>query len=197
MRALFATYTLYEIRAMDVFRGLIKKTRAEFPIIDVKFNVRMWDDKLYMESVYRAVTQQKSLPTGIDYQSEMKVEVNGAWIGEKGNEHDLVILFLHGEPVSKINHLIGGAFVLGHALIYVDVFNYIIRRLKKLYGIHCRIFSVEYPLAPENVYPSALNCATATYWLLARVLKCPRIIIGTPFIDGLIILKVETVLEEI
>jgi acetyl esterase/lipase len=84
---------------------------------------------------------------------------------------------------------------LGHSLIYLDAFNNIIRRLKKLYGINIRIFSVEYPLAPEHVYPAALNCATAAYWWLSRVLKYENIIIGKRL--PVFINKAAIVLEEI
>jgi hypothetical protein len=98
LRTLFTTYTFFEMRSFDVFRGVLKRTKAEFPIKDIKFNVRMWDDKLYMEPVYRAVHQQQSLPEGINYASEMNIEVKGTWIGEAVDEQEVVLLYLHGKP---------------------------------------------------------------------------------------------------
>ncbi len=90
-----------------------------------------------------------------------KADRNGYWIGPEIDFTDpdsIVIYYFHG-----------GGFVFGDALQYGDSMNEMLALFKKT-GRPCRIFSLEYPLAPENSYPAALNMAIETYeYLLDRV----------------------------
>ncbi|KAJ3042504.1 hypothetical protein HK097_002005, partial [Rhizophlyctis rosea] len=69
----------------------------------------------------------------------------------------------HPPPPSKkiILYLHGGAYILGNTLIYRQITSRIARETG------CRVFAVNYRLAPENAFPAAVHDAFAAFlWLI-------------------------------
>lgn len=72
----------------------------------------------------------------------------------------------------------GGAFVAGHALMYIGTYAYWLYHLAKA-GISCSILSVEYPLAPEHPFPAAVQAAaSAIEWLVNESGETAPYIVG-------------------
>ncbi|WIA31057.1 hypothetical protein OEZ86_001087 [Tetradesmus obliquus] len=79
----------------------------------------------------------------------------------------LVLLYLHG-----------GGFVSGDPLMYCPTFKTWMQRLAEQ-GIHLRVFTVGYPLAPEQRFPSGLLGAVAAYdWLVQQLGGSECIVLG-------------------
>ena len=74
----------------------------------------------------------------------------GEWIDAPGSRPDKVVLYFHG-----------GGFIFGNPKVHRDL----IYRIAKTSG--ARALSIDYSLAPEHPYPTAINEAIAAYkWLL-------------------------------
>ncbi|KAJ3327879.1 hypothetical protein HDU93_001778 [Gonapodya sp. JEL0774] len=84
-------------------------------------------------------------------------EVKGYWIGKPvDHTKDVILLYIHG-----------GSFIGGHALQCCHALGDLIRIMSKQNGLACRVFSVDYPLAPEVPYPGGLDaCVRAVKWLI-------------------------------
>lgn len=75
--------------------------------------------------------------------------VRGEWVQAAGARDDRAVLFVHG-----------GGFIIGSPAIY----RHLVSRLSQAAG--CAVFSLDYRLAPENPYPSALeDVLRAWRWL--------------------------------
>eukprot|EP00128_Syssomonas_multiformis_P014394 Colp12_sorted_trinity150504_noHs@10759 len=88
----------------------------------------------------------------------------GYWINaapEPGAKKTIVMLFMHG-----------GGYVFGHAQGYLDAFVKLQRNAQKN-GFNLCIFSLEYTLAPEAVYPTQREQAFKAYKYLLATTKLP------------------------
>lgn len=102
------------------------------------------------------------LPAGTRVES---VDVDGipaAWISPAGADQERVVLYLHG-----------GAYILGSLTSHREL----VARLCAAAGV--RGLQIDYRLAPEHVFPAALDDALAAYrWLLANGTKPEHIVLG-------------------
>ncbi len=93
------------------------------------------------------------------------VDANGVtaeWVSWPGCERDKVLLYFHG-----------GGYVFGGP----DSHRNIAWRLSREVGV--RVLVVDYRLAPENVFPAAVEDATASYrWLLDQGIEAERIAVA-------------------
>lgn len=91
-------------------------------------------------------------PGGVDY---LEVDAGGVaamWVVPKGCQEDRVILGFHG-----------GGFFSGSMYTHRKLFGHIAK------AVGCRALVLHYRLAPENLYPAALQDALAAYqWLLGQ-----------------------------
>lgn len=102
------------------------------------------------------------LPEGTRIES---VDVDGipaAWISPAGADQERVVLYFHG-----------GAYILGSLTSYREL----VARLSTAAGV--RSLLIDYRLAPEHVFPAALDDALTTYrWLLAHGTKPEHIVLA-------------------
>jgi epsilon-lactone hydrolase len=88
--------------------------------------------------------------------------VKAEWITAGNAAPDRVILYLHG-----------GGYVMGS----IDTHRELVARLSK--AAQARGLALDYRLAPENLFPAAVDDALAAYrWLLAQGYKPERIVIA-------------------
>jgi monoterpene epsilon-lactone hydrolase len=102
------------------------------------------------------------LPEGTRIES---VDVDGipaAWISPAGADQERVVLYFHG-----------GAYTLGSLTSHREL----VARLSAAAGV--RSLQIDYRLAPEHVFPAALDDALTTYrWLLAHGTKPEHIVLA-------------------
>lgn len=85
--------------------------------------------------------------------------VRGEWVLAPGARDDLAVLFIHG-----------GGFMIGSPAIY----RHLVSRLSQSAG--CGIFSLDYRLAPEHPYPTALeDVIQAWRWLTSGPLGATQV----------------------
>jgi epsilon-lactone hydrolase len=82
------------------------------------------------------------------------------WISAPGASKDYTILFFHG-----------GSFMVGSTNDHLDLCG----KLSRSAG--CRVLSVDYRLAPEHIFPAALNDCIASYLGLIETGTSPSLII--------------------
>jgi len=121
------------------------------------------------------------LPEGTRVES---VDVDGipaAWIYPPDAETERVVLYLHG-----------GFYILGSLKSHRDL----VARLSSAAGV--RSLLLDYRLAPEHVFPAALDDALTAYrWLLARGTKPEHIILaGDSAGGGLTLALLQTVRDQ-
>ena len=116
---------------------------------------------------FRARMKAASNMSGVvpDSVSVVPINVQGVsceWITNAGTDQNRVLMYLHG-----------GGYVFGG----LDSHREIAWRLAQASGM--RVLLVDYRLAPEHVFPAALEDATACYrWLLSEGFEPARIAIG-------------------
>ena len=119
------------------------------------------------------------LPEGTRVES---VDVDGipaAWIYPPDAQTERVVLYLHG-----------GFYILGSLKSHRDL----VARLSSAAGV--RSLLLDYRLAPEHVFPAALDDALTAYrWLLARGTKPEHIILAGDSAGGGLTLAGETAHE--
>lgn len=114
-------------------------------------------------------------PIGKENQWVQKVKKDnweGVWIGPNLNSlnqaeeiavnQDVILYYIHG-----------GGFVMGHATMYMETFQTIIKTLYKEFGINASILSLEYGLSPEQVWPKACFESVDGYRYLIHDLSIP------------------------
>ena len=121
------------------------------------------------------------LPEGTRVES---VDVDGipaAWIYPPDAETERVVLYLHG-----------GFYILGSLKSHRDL----VARLSSAAGV--RSLLLDYRLAPEHVFPAALDDALTAYrWLLARGTKPEHIVLaGDSAGGGLTLALLQTVRDQ-
>ncbi|CAJ0757059.1 20122_t:CDS:2 [Entrophospora sp. SA101] len=88
-------------------------------------------------------------------------DIKGYWLGPelwKGRHPEAVILYVHGGHVA-MSSFFGIRFLC-----------YLIKQLRIQHDIHIRVLSVDYSLAPEEPFPSGINCIKRAYkWLTEEV----------------------------
>ncbi len=93
------------------------------------------------------------------------VDANGVaaeWISQPNTDSERVLLYLHG-----------GAYVLGSFKSHRDL----VARLSGAAGV--RGLLIDYRLAPEHVFPAAIDDALTAYrWLLANGTKPEHVVLG-------------------
>jgi monoterpene epsilon-lactone hydrolase len=82
------------------------------------------------------------------------------WISAPGVLKDHTILFFHG-----------GAFMVGSTDDHLDLCGKLSRSAR------CRVLSVDYRLAPEHIFPAALDDCTASYLWLIKTGTSPSLIV--------------------
>ncbi len=88
--------------------------------------------------------------------------VPGEWVSVPGVATDRVVLYLHG-----------GAYSLGSCKTHRELAS----RISKAAGV--RVLVIEYRLAPENLFPAAVEDSTAAYrWLLTQGFAPAQIVIA-------------------
>ncbi|ORZ03500.1 Alpha/Beta hydrolase protein [Syncephalastrum racemosum] len=141
---------------------------------------------LQSERRARKIMYQMTHPYGYQWDWITPVTTkNGArgyWIGkgikenggtpyaeETAKDLDLVFYYVHG-----------GAFRMGHALMYMASFTTILEQLQKEHGIRARIFSIEYGLSPEVTWPQPREQCEEAYRYLVQDLGIPnsKIVMG-------------------
>ncbi len=91
---------------------------------------------------------------------EISPNLRGFWIGGTEVSTDQIILFFHG-----------GCFSIGSTQDYLELCS----RIAK--AAHTRVFSVDYRLAPEHVFPAPVEDAVTAYtYLLSRGWQAHRIL---------------------
>ena len=101
------------------------------------------------------------IPSGIQSQAITLEGMAGEWI-QASDANPGVILYLHG-----------GAYSLGS----INTHREFIARLAR--GTRTRCLAIDYRLAPEHVFPAAMDDATSAYfWLLKQGFDPSRIIIA-------------------
>ncbi|KAI8911137.1 Alpha/Beta hydrolase protein [Gorgonomyces haynaldii] len=87
----------------------------------------------------------------------------GVWIGpESDHPEAITVFFIHG-----------GALNLGHALQYAAFHSELTQKSPK----PVRVFSVDYPLSPEVVYPQHLEFVRAAYRHVLQTVPTTRIVV--------------------
>ncbi|KAF7724792.1 hypothetical protein EC973_000749 [Apophysomyces ossiformis] len=148
-------------------RCLVAKTGVSFPV-----------------AISRSIISLGMRPYGFqrDWISP-PVEMNtwsGYWVFPNAKNHkrhmehieasksDMVILYFHG-----------GGFALGTPTLYMESMIYMIERLQEKHGICARIFTVDYRLSPEHIWPRAQeDCVKAYRYLLGLGVKPSKIIMA-------------------
>lgn len=98
---------------------------------------------------YDAMTAATPIAAGVTFERVDDVDANGVWARPAGAPADRAILFIHG-----------GAYMLGSAQAYRGFVSQIAARA----GV--AVFSLDYPLAPEQPFPAAYDAAVAARrWL--------------------------------
>ena len=102
------------------------------------------------------------LPEGTRVESVVADGVPAEWISQSNADSERVLLYLHG-----------GAYVLGSFKSHRDL----VARLSIASGV--RGLLIDYRLAPEHVFPAAIDDAVTAYrWLLANGTKPEHIVVG-------------------
>ncbi|CAG8479599.1 3126_t:CDS:2 [Paraglomus occultum] len=132
---------------------------------------------LYQETVIRALKWSADSPLGVSRRAANFIEsigkarcseplttvtnvpgVQGHWIGPEtwnGRKAEAILFYVHG-----------GGYVTFSSLCSLRPLCYLLKTLRKKHNKHVRVLSIDYPLAPENPYPQALNYAENAYrWL--------------------------------
>jgi monoterpene epsilon-lactone hydrolase len=101
---------------------------------------------------YDAMTAATPIATGVTFDHVDDADTHGVWARPDGAPADRAILFIHG-----------GAYMLGSAQAYRGFVSQIAARA----GV--AVFSLDYPLAPEQPFPAAYDAAVAARrWLGAQ-----------------------------
>ncbi|KAJ3259778.1 hypothetical protein HDU77_001647 [Chytriomyces hyalinus] len=110
------------------------------------------------------------------------LSVNGVWIAQSQVDIPASSGACHPDLVVLL-YVHGGGFVLNtaeawalHHFLLVQAFNNL--QISKKSPKRLAIFSLEYPLAPESPYPSALNSALHAFEWLSTVVKAQSILVG-------------------
>lgn len=102
-----------------------------------------------LREAYDAMSALTPIAAGVSFQPVDADGVRGLWVRPQGARADHVILYVHG-----------GAYGLGSAHAYRGLVSQIAARA----GV--AIFSLDYPLAPEQPFPAAYDATTAARrWL--------------------------------
>lgn len=112
------------------------------------------------------------------------VDVDGIpaeWIYQPDADSERVLLYLHG-----------GAYILGSLTSHRDL----VARLGRAAGV--RSLLIDYRLAPEHVFPAAIDDALTAYrWLLAKGMKPEHIVLGGDSAGGgLLLALLQTVRDK-
>ena len=100
-------------------------------------------------------------------------DFKGEWVTAPNSQDDTVLLYIHG-----------GGFVFDGTKLYRGL----IARLAR--ATNSKVLSINYSLAPEHPYPTALNEATAAYkWLLSQGYDASKISIGGDSAGGTLALS--------
>jgi acetyl esterase/lipase len=95
-------------------------------------------------------------------------QLSGKWVEAAKKNTQRIILYLHG-----------GAFVFGSSRTYLD-FGYNLAK-----ACQAKVLIIDYQLAPEHLFPAALNDALTAYqWLCASGIDPANIIIAGDFAGG-------------
>ncbi|GHO49093.1 alpha/beta hydrolase [Ktedonospora formicarum] len=121
------------------------------------------------------------LPEGTRVEAVDVDGLSAEWIHPSDADAERVVLFLHG-----------GGYILGSLKSHRDL----VARLANASGIRSLLF--EYRLAPEHVFPAALDDAlTAYHWLLANGTKPEHIVLaGDSAGGGLLLALLQTLREK-
>ncbi|KAG2208240.1 hypothetical protein INT47_006095, partial [Mucor saturninus] len=153
---------------MDSFRNLAKSyipPVVMVPIIQTILSLPYGMSRYVIGNLTAPAKSQWSWITMVK-QSTWK----GAWIGPSmsdctDNEAELLQRIKSADLIIYKAH--GGAFRLGHCLMYMDVFITWIELLKTKYNINALILSIDYSLAPEYQYPvPVIECVGAYHYLI-------------------------------
>ena len=120
------------------------------------------------------------LPTGTHVEKVVAGRIPGEWISLPGADSERVLLYLHG-----------GAYALGSCDSHRDM----VARLSAASGV--RALLIEYRLAPEHIFPAAVEDAVSAYrWLLANGTKPEHIIVAGDSAGGGLTLALLTALRD-
>jgi acetyl esterase/lipase len=126
--------------------------------------------------------KRQRVPKEIDVQTvEIGRGVQGEWITPVGAAADSAILYLHG-----------GGFVMGSPATHREL------AARIAMACRCRVFVVDYRLAPEHPFPSAVEDTVESYqWLLETGLKGERIAMGGDSAGGSLALQSAMALRDL
>lgn len=107
--------------------------------------------------------ERQRLPRGVDVEAvRVGTSVQGEWLLPTGAEADAVVLYLHG-----------GGLVMGSPATHREL------AARLAIACRCRVLSIDYRLAPEFPFPSAVADTVDAYrWLLERGVRSDRISLG-------------------
>lgn len=121
-----------------------------------------------------------SLPEGVRIESVDVDGVPGVWIRPPGADAERVVLYLHG-----------GNYMLGSLKSHRDL----VARLAVAAGL-CSLF-IEYRLAPEHVFPAAVDDALTAYrWLLTHGTRPEHLVLAGDSAGGGLALALLQILRE-
>ncbi|KAJ6627577.1 Acetyl-hydrolase [Pseudolycoriella hygida] len=154
---LIHTRNLLHIIPISVRRSIVKRVTS----------IPLWLSRFFLNIA--------TSPIGDEWKWIHKIEQStwkGVWIApdiknskqaeDAALNNDLTILYTHG-----------GGYCMGHPLMYMETFQFIIDQLRKEHNIRASILSLDYSLSPEHVWPKARDEAMDAYRYLVKTIGIP------------------------
>ncbi len=158
------------LRLLFISEGRIPHTMSlqatAFNIVLRSLKKRMFGNTHHLKLrkfVDAAASRAPNPPENIDIKEETVNGMSCLWIKALGSEPEKIILYLHG----------GGYIFCSIHTTHKDM----LWRLSA--ASKCRVFAIDYRLAPENPYPAAVDDAVSAYqWLLDQGYKPENIAVA-------------------
>ena len=147
---------------MKRLRDAIGRTMLTPALRLMRQQMRLISDPVHLREIAARVDALGSREPGVHSEPVTAGTAPATWVDVKGARHDRVVLYLHG-----------GAFIAETPVFHGALLARICRES------HARGLMVSYRLAPEHLYPAALDdCMAAYRWLLERGFEASRIVVA-------------------
>jgi epsilon-lactone hydrolase len=143
-------------------RDAIGRTMLTPALRLMRQQMRLISDPVHLREIAARVDALGSRDPGVHGEPVTAGSAPANWVDVKGARHDRVVLYLHG-----------GAFVAETPVFHGALLARICRESR------ARGLMVSYRLAPEHLYPAALDdCIAAYRWLLEQGIEAGRIVVA-------------------